>query len=125
MSRRSAVCGTRSAYHRHLRLKETPCSPCKAAEADYRAEYLARNPLAYQRQLARTRALNQLRRMFPDEFTRLRNAAARSIEHEDGTPRQKADRARGRALLTLAELHRAEHGALLAAEFAKLDQAVA
>lgn len=36
-------CGTRTAYARHLRKKETPCAPCKAANAAKRKEYYQRN----------------------------------------------------------------------------------
>ncbi len=31
---RIAICGTDSAYRRHLRLGETPCAPCRAAHVD-------------------------------------------------------------------------------------------
>lgn len=33
--RSEAVCGTYSGYQKHLRDKETPCYPCKAARAEY------------------------------------------------------------------------------------------
>ena len=32
-------CGTKSAYARHIRRKETPCQPCKDANAAHRREY--------------------------------------------------------------------------------------
>ena len=36
-------CGTLSAYARHIRNKETPCQPCKEANASRRREYYASN----------------------------------------------------------------------------------
>ena len=35
------VCGTYSGYQKHLRTKETPCYPCKAARAEYTRNYRA------------------------------------------------------------------------------------
>lgn len=39
-------CGTRAAYRRHQRRKETPCAACKAAEARHRAGRRARQETA-------------------------------------------------------------------------------
>lgn len=38
MNKRIAACGTRSGYHRHLRHHETPCDPCREANAAYRRQ---------------------------------------------------------------------------------------
>lgn len=39
-TRRSVpVCGTYSGYQKHVRDKETPCYPCKAARAEYTRNY--------------------------------------------------------------------------------------
>lgn len=35
------VCGTYSGYQKHIRGKETPCYPCKAARAEYTRNYRA------------------------------------------------------------------------------------
>ena len=35
----SAPCGTRSAYKRHRRRKETPCTECKNAHAEWHRNY--------------------------------------------------------------------------------------
>ena len=37
-----AVCGTYSGYQKHLRDKDTPCYPCKAARAEYTRNYRKR-----------------------------------------------------------------------------------
>lgn len=44
MSRRVAACGTRSGYNRHLRNHETPCNPCREANAAYRRQRTAGKP---------------------------------------------------------------------------------
>lgn len=61
MAREIAPCGTRSAYSRHLRRGETPCQPCRDANADFSR---ARN-------LARQRAWVRLARLYPDEYRAL------------------------------------------------------
>jgi hypothetical protein len=35
----AAVCGTSSGYQKHIREKEKPCYPCKAARAEYTRNY--------------------------------------------------------------------------------------
>lgn len=37
--RAEPVCGTYSGYQKHIRDKETPCFPCKAARAEYTRNY--------------------------------------------------------------------------------------
>jgi len=37
--RSEPVCGTYSGYQKHIRDKETPCFPCKAARAEYTRNY--------------------------------------------------------------------------------------
>lgn len=37
--RAEPVCGTYSGYQKHIRDKETPCYPCKAARAEYTRNY--------------------------------------------------------------------------------------
>jgi len=37
--RSEPVCGTYSGYQKHIRDKETPCYPCKAARAEYTRNY--------------------------------------------------------------------------------------
>lgn len=37
--RAEPVCGTYSGYQKHIRAKETPCFPCKAARAEYTRNY--------------------------------------------------------------------------------------
>lgn len=39
-----AKCGTRSAYNRHIRYKETPCDDCKKAQRDYIRNWCKNNP---------------------------------------------------------------------------------
>lgn len=38
-----AVCGTLSAYQRHVRRKEQPCDPCRQANREHMAQYRERN----------------------------------------------------------------------------------
>lgn len=37
--RAEPVCGTYSGYQKHIRDKETPCFPCKAARSEYTRNY--------------------------------------------------------------------------------------
>lgn len=44
-----AECGTRSAYNRHLRYKETPCQLCKDANTAHLKEWRTKNPSAWKK----------------------------------------------------------------------------
>lgn len=44
--RSEPVCGTYSGYQRHIRDKETPCYPCKAARAEYTRNWRQRQAAA-------------------------------------------------------------------------------
>ena len=44
MKMKPAECGTRSGHNKHLRLKEIPCEPCKAATRAWVAEWASRHP---------------------------------------------------------------------------------
>lgn len=44
MNRRLAKCGTRSAYNRHLRYKETPCDKCRAVNLATHKQWTVNNP---------------------------------------------------------------------------------
>jgi hypothetical protein len=78
----SAVCGTYGAYQAHRRRGETPCAPCRRANADYMAEIRRRYPRHrqrdYERTVIRNRALARLAELHPEEFEALLTEEARA-----------------------------------------------
>lgn len=69
------TCGTSAGYQVHRKRSETPCGPCRTAQAEYMRQYRKRNPAKYvdelRRNNAQSRALWRLAELHPDEFRRL------------------------------------------------------
>jgi hypothetical protein len=81
--------GTIAAYTRHRRADESPCDPCKAAWNTYQSEYKRAHPENRPREnryaAARSRALQQLRREYPQRFNEL-FAAEKRRDADGGRP---------------------------------------
>lgn len=67
MSQQPAACGTKGGYDRHRRNDEEPDEACR--QAHNQAVNAHRNKKGYNR--ARSRALNRLSRLHPEDFQRL------------------------------------------------------
>ena len=67
--------GTYAGYQIHIRDKTVPCDACREANRNYNRAYRERRPEyvehARRYHLARSRALEQLRRAYPESFDRL------------------------------------------------------
>ena len=83
MTATRAPCGTTAAYQQHIKAKEEPCDPCRAANTTDMGERRAANP-AYQENNARTgrvrrAALRRLAERHPEEFNTLLEDARREV----------------------------------------------
>ena len=80
-AREHPLCGTPKGYKRHLRAKEEPCDPCRAATAAYVAERRAATPghrvRAARAAAARRVAMRQLMTLHTREYASLLRAARR------------------------------------------------
>lgn len=99
MPRELKPCGTPAAYARHLRDRETPCQPCREANAEAKA--------TQGHTKVRDRARAELARLHRDEYAELARA--------HGTDPRRWDRARAE----LARQHPEEFRRLLTDEFTK------
>jgi len=99
MTRELKPCGTQAAYDRHIRDGETPCEPCRKANAAAKA--------TQGHTKVRDRARAVLARRFYVEYAEL--------VHAQGTHPRRWDRARAE----LARRHPEEFRRLLTDEFAK------
>lgn len=77
MKNKTALCGTRSGHHRHLKLKEESCSQCREAQREYDRQRFYKNP-----ELKRERNKKHVNLTKKREAWRRRDALLRGVKTE-------------------------------------------
>ena len=75
-------CGTRTAYARHLRYREKPCTPCRIKNAEHQAERNAACKLLRMLFLPEFKALFAAAEPGPNRWNQAANALARKRPEE-------------------------------------------